>query len=536
MMQPVMDDTRGTESWSVDVVDGSGSVVWHETLAEFRQLVWDGSGINAGQAPEGTYWVRMTVKFQNGNVLELLSDPVLLDRTPPKASVAISTPVFSPDGDGKLDTIQFLVADATQEDDWKAEVVGQSDGAVVRSAAWAGLPGEFQWDGLDGEGRLAPEGWYLYRLYSADEAGNEFATSTQAFVLDVRKTPAAIRALQTGFSPNGDGNLDAMPLELELPVADGIASWSLRVRGAAGGAIRTVEGRDAAPGFARFSWDGADDSGKVAPDGSYTVVLSVRYYKGNEAEAASQAFALDTTPPVLKLDLSPLPFSPDGDGFDDVLDINLDVKDASAIELWNIAIVDRDGAPFANLGSAGSPPAALRWDGLSALGELVMSAEDYALRATVRDAYGNESVVEGLVPVDILVFKEGDRYLIQVPGIYFSPYSVEFPFNRSADNWSALRRLATVLAKYPDHAIRIEGNAVRVLWADPVRGAAEERQILGPLSKARAERVKTILTGLGIAANRMTTAGLGGTVPLVPHGDLENRWKNRRVDFLLVRR
>jgi flagellar motor protein MotB len=27
--------------------------------------------------------------------------------------------------------------------------------------------------------------------------------------------------------------------------------------------------------------------------------------------------------------------------------------------------------------------------------------------------------------------------------------------------------------------------------------------------------------------------GVGGKDPLVPHSDLENRWKNRRVEFIL---
>jgi flagellar motor protein MotB len=34
----------------------------------------------------------------------------------------------------------------------------------------------------------------------------------------------------------------------------------------------------------------------------------------------------------------------------------------------------------------------------------------------------------------------------------------------------------------------------------------------------------------------MNVAGYGGTRPVVPHGDLQNRWKNRRVEFILERR
>ena len=29
--------------------------------------------------------------------------------------------------------------------------------------------------------------------------------------------------------------------------------------------------------------------------------------------------------------------------------------------------------------------------------------------------------------------------------------------------------------------------------------------------------------------------GLGGTEPVVPFSDLKNRWKNRRVEFILIK-
>ena len=38
-----------------------------------------------------------------------------------------------------------------------------------------------------------------------------------------------------------------------------------------------------------------------------------------------------------------------------------------------------------------------------------------------------------------------------------------------------------------------------------------------------------------IEAGRITTVGIGAAAPVVPFSDLDNRWKNRRVEFLLVR-
>ena len=40
----------------------------------------------------------------------------------------------------------------------------------------------------------------------------------------------------------------------------------------------------------------------------------------------------------------------------------------------------------------------------------------------------------------------------------------------------------------------------------------------------------------GLESWRISTVGLGGSIPVVPFGDLENRWKNRRVEFVLTSR
>ena len=47
--------------------------------------------------------------------------------------------------------------------------------------------------------------------------------------------------------------------------------------------------------------------------------------------------------------------------------------------------------------------------------------------------------------------------------------------------------------------------------------------------------MRAALIERGIDGGRMTTTGLGGAEPLVPHGDERNRWKNRRVEFWLQR-
>jgi outer membrane protein OmpA-like peptidoglycan-associated protein len=39
----------------------------------------------------------------------------------------------------------------------------------------------------------------------------------------------------------------------------------------------------------------------------------------------------------------------------------------------------------------------------------------------------------------------------------------------------------------------------------------------------------------GVSRTRLSFTGVGGTRPVVSPDDRDNRWKNRRVEFLLIR-
>ena len=77
---------------------------------------------------------------------------------------------------------------------------------------------------------------------------------------------------------------------------------------------------------------------------------------------------------------------------------------------------------------------------------------------------------------------------------------------------------------------------MRVYWNRADRWLSEETDVLIPLSVQRAETIKDALVQRGISSSRMFTTGFGGYQPVVPHSDLDNRWKNRRVEFILSRR
>ncbi|TFG59750.1 MAG: OmpA family protein, partial [Spirochaetales bacterium] len=207
------------------------------------------------------------------------------------------------------------------------------------------------------------------------------------------------------------------------------------------------------------------------------------------------------------------------------------------LDSWQVRIFEPTGILFKIIEGKGTPPFRVTWDGKSDSGELVQSGESYPVDFTVKDTVGRTGLAHDEILVDILVMKEGDVYRIIIPSIHFAGYSASlFTLKDEKEilkNLEILRILAKKLDKFRDYAITIEGHAAYVYWTDPNRRDKEQKEELLPLSKSRAETVKQAMMILGIAEKRMSTIGLGGSRPVVPHTDLVNLWKNRRVEFIL---
>jgi choice-of-anchor C domain-containing protein len=94
-------------------------------------------------------------------------------------------------------------------------------------------------------------------------------------------------------------------------------------------------------------------------------------------------------------------------------------------------------------------------------------------------------------------------------------------FELKPEATDALRGVAGILQKYPNAPVVIEGHTDSV-------GSAQSNQVL---SENRAAAVRQWLAGNGIAASRLSTKGLGATVPVAPNDTPEGRERNRRVEI-----
>lgn len=96
--------------------------------------------------------------------------------------------------------------------------------------------------------------------------------------------------------------------------------------------------------------------------------------------------------------------------------------------------------------------------------------------------------------------------------------------NLTSDAKQNLNELASILQKYPDTDIEIQGHT-------DSKGSANYNR---DLSERRANTVKSYLVQNSVSASRLAAIGFGETAPRYPNDTEANRALNRRVVFLVM--
>ncbi|HKL86057.1 MAG TPA: OmpA family protein, partial [Treponemataceae bacterium] len=450
--------------------------------------------------------------------------------------IEISSPyiVFSPNGDGNRDKLTINQI-SSNEEQWRGSMVGK-DKSIVRTWAWNGKADNFIWEATDDSGNAVKDGEYAYVVTAEDKAGNKTTQQLSGIIVDSKIPKAYITAEHTSFSPNGDGIKDSQKLSIVTSITEGLESWSVSIKPEGSlTAVKTWSSAETKVLPAIINWDGTDKSGKTLL-GKYSAELKLSYIKGDEVSAATPSFLINAIAPVLGVRLAPRYFSPDNDGIEDELYISLSAESVSSFTDWSFEIREPAGTAgniFWKTGGTAKITERIIWDGRSLKGELVQAATDYPFTFTVKDDVGMVSVVRGYIPVDVMVIRDGDKLKIAVPSIIFRENAADFNGLASEvvdKNTQVLKRIAEILNKFKDYKVQVEGHANNVTGTQK-----EEEAELIPLSLSRADAVRKFLIDNGVDNARLSSIGMGGTRPVAQRSDRENWWKNRRVEFILIK-
>ncbi|MFW5827592.1 MAG: OmpA family protein [Alkalispirochaeta sp.] len=531
------DADRG--EFSVTIESGAVSRRISGNLPLPESIRWDGRDDQGVPFPDGPVTAELTITVPDRGEIEATADPLIIDTTAPEVFLDRIGPEFvSPDGDGVQDRV-ILRGDYGDAVSGTLVVREESSGNVVRRITQPIRTQDseqaitLELEPLAENGSVIPDGRYEIVAEATDAAGNRAVSDPVSFTVDTRPVGGFLRVSAGAISPNGDGVADSVAIEPIVPDVSGLQSWEFLVTPVGDGDDPVLRRGGFGPVLPeRIEWPGEDSS--VIDDGDYEVQLRGRYRHGPELNITSPVITVDATPPEVTVSVAPQPFSPDGDGRDDTVAFELSVDDSSSIEYWLLEVFEPTGEFFYDTGGRGNIPDRVVWDGTARNGERVVSAERYPWRLEIADELGNITVVEDELLVDVLVEPFEDGYRIQIPSITFPGNSADLILDpgdpRGRQNRQVLDRLVEILGRFPEYSITVEGHAVNLSGTE-----REEQEELVPLSRRRAEAVQAALIERGVAARLLSARGRGGRAPLVPHDDELNRWKNRRVDFVLQR-
>ena len=539
---PKMKSSTAVDSYTFSIYDQNGAAV--KTVSGNgmppASISWDGiadAGDAKGQlCADGVYSAAIDVVLKNEQSAKSTIPEITLDTMYPEITVSTPYLVFSTDSAAKRPNLP-VTQNGSVENLWTG-VITSADGKEIRTFTWEGQASDFVWDGTDASGNKVADGAYRYTVSAQDPAGNRKTLSLDNIVIDSRVPKAYITAELPAFSPNGDGIKDTQNLTVHTTLKDGLASWEISITAADNSAAAPVKTWSSEKGdtlSSMMQWDGKSDAGRIVP-GTYIAALSLRYTKGDELTVSTAPFVSSIKAPELSVTLQPKYFSPDNDGNEDELFIGLSAKSDVQLKQWSFEIhepEDTGNKLFWSTGGADKITEQIIWDGRSLKGETVQSATDYPYTFTVTDEIGLTAVVKGYIEIDVLVIRDGDKLKIAVPSIIFRKNAADFDGlekNVVDRNVKVLTRIAEILNKFPEYKVQVEGHANNTSGTE-----REEREELIPLSAARADAVRKFLIEKGVSRGRLSSVGIGGTKPIAALFDRDNWWKNRRVEFILIK-
>jgi outer membrane protein OmpA-like peptidoglycan-associated protein len=533
---PLRQYGSAADEWTGRIVDEDETdvIVWnwsHELPEDHR---WDGTDGTGDTVEDGTYEYILQGSDEAGNRVTVRKENLKVDTEQPSVSLERNRATFSPNDDGVQDTVTFTpeVPDSSELLEWEFIVTDDNENTFLERSGTEEVPGEFTFTGRSDDG-VFPEGSYHPRLSVTFRNGETDSAETRPVTLDVTAPKVATETEQEQFSPEGSSENQEMVFTHEI---DGAAELEAAIVPAGeDDPVLTEKWDDEIP--ESFSWNGQTRRGEVASTGRYRYVLTATDRGGNRSSQESEPFLLDRDAPSISVDVEPTPFYPGADVDSSMLTVSIETESRSEIAETRIVVYDPEGNEFVHLESDNVGDERITWDGRNEEGDLPQSARDYTLSVTVIDEVGNKGTTEKTVPVGILVEEDqGGDLRFRITGIHFPPFEADFADLNDPDmveeNRETLDEIAELLKDYPDQDVVVEGHAVHIYYEGP-RKETEQDEVLLPLSEARAEAIIDALTDRGVDEDRLTAAGRGGSEPLVPHDDLENRWKNRRVEFEL---
>lgn len=362
------------KNWKGRIVDAkdSAKVIKEYELGEFppESFDWNGIGSNGLLAEDGEYKFVLSGVDLAGNSAVYETSSFVLDTSKTEVVISAADSAFSPNNDGVKETLTFPVVSKIKSAVASYEFyVRNSAGDVVKTVSGSQkLPGKFIWDGKGDDGIVCEDGIYSAELSVKSESGSAAKSVTQQFVLDTAYPKLVASVPYTVFSADGDSKKDHLPVKISECTEESL--WNASVINSKGEAVRHFawNGKIETEGVSGFDWDGTDESGNIAPDGTYSIAIKSEDVAGNVFKSEISNIVMDNRSASAYVMAELEGISPNGDGIKDFQKFVIKATLTEGIETWKFSIKDENGNIVRSWSDADSKnlPAEIVWDGLNA--------------------------------------------------------------------------------------------------------------------------------------------------------------------------
>ncbi len=345
----------------------------------------------------------------------------VVDRTPPAITLDVEGEKYiSPNFDGVKDDLtlalsitdqryikgyKFAVLDAAgaavstilnKEDRPETQDIGNLWKRLVYAKTGIPIPDSIRWDGKSDSGAVAPDGTYTFAVEAWDDNGNTGTSAAGTVVVDNTPPSLTLSAPYLIFSPNSDGNKDALVVQQTGSVEE---KWTGVFSDVAGTAVASFTWEKQA--LAAWEWNGKNEQGLRVPDGVYSYRVTATDRAGNGALAQLDNVIVDTQETPIQLAIDQSYFSPNGDGVKDAVNFEFRVPVTTGIEKWQLAISDAGKAARRTIAGTLSIPASAVWDGKDDAGEALPEGAYQANLSILYVNGNNPKATSPVITVDV---------------------------------------------------------------------------------------------------------------------------------------